>query len=500
MGAEADAAGFDHPGSPDGQPVYRSDATKLISIIERGRLPHDPRDDHEERQSMLPPLRLPGFGKPLDDCDEFIPEALHFCTECYKVHEFPRNCMRYQCPSHCMHAVRRRAAGSKYAAGICPKLDALRRYLNAHRDDNQYYHHLTFEPPTDFYWRSNQPLERAKQTIRELMDGLGIQGLVAYHSFKGDHEDDDEDDRGKWKERLGHGRDWYGDVEDELKPKGHFHVVGVAPFIDLRNVGDVTSETGWVIKRITQENSNISIEDDDAMARAVTYCLSHAGVYETESGQKRLAAWVKGPDVNKVQPMDGLAERMKAIVNDVAENTLGTPRPSLECNNDVPDVQEASAEPADVGSGFATTAAAGPAAPGIHADGVGGLASAPLDLPADNRDADLWSTGPGSTTISAARATESAPVAVDPDEQDEPTNECGGFLEHISQAGEYLLDADRRERPTVGHDDELEEAYRNFVFVMTEKGRDPLDSRPEIPEFERGKPSGHTLDGFDPPD
>lgn len=323
-----------HSGSPRGQPVHNTDFDAMVDAIERARHPEDEPLRGQFKNSILPQGKLPGFGEPLENCGDFIPESMHFCGDCYDVKQFPRNCYRYDCPEHALHAVRRRAAGSSDGAGIGPQLDGIRRFLNANRGPNQHFHHLTFEPPVDFFWEADDPLERFKDVVRELMDILGVQGVACYHPFKGDHEGDDSDDRGEWQQRLGNRQDWIGDVRDELKPKGHMHVICVAHKVDLEDIGDVYDETGWVIKRITKsEDSNISIEDDEAMARAVTYALSHSMVYETESGQRRLAAWMKGPDVNHVTPTERNKWRMKGIVRSEAETTLDVPAPSFECSN-----------------------------------------------------------------------------------------------------------------------------------------------------------------------
>jgi hypothetical protein len=162
-----------HPGPPEGDAVYSADADAIINLIENAAHPEEEPDRFHDH--MHPPLDLPGFGDPLDDCNEFKPESMRFCDSCGDPQEFPRNCYRYDCPDHAAYAIRRRAAGSKSGAGVCPQLDALRRYLNAYRDDNQYFQHITVEPPADFYYESDTPLEDGRELCRGIMDELGIQ-------------------------------------------------------------------------------------------------------------------------------------------------------------------------------------------------------------------------------------------------------------------------------------------------------------------------------------
>lgn len=496
-----------HPGPPKGTPQANVDAEDLIEPIERARHP-DESDDlsiKEISNSILPKGKIPTFGEPENDCGQFIPEAMFFCPDCYDTHQFRHNCLRYDCSEHGLHAVRRRAAGSKDAAGVAPQLDALRRYLNAYRNENQRYHHLVFRPhhdaDHDFLLESDEPLKRAKELIRELLDELGIQGLVVYHPWRGDHEDDDADDMGQWRTRLGHGRDWHDDVRDELAHEPHFHIIGVGHQVDLSDVGDVYDETGWVIRRLLSDrgDGNVSIYDDRGMAARVTYALSHAMIYDTENGQRRLAAWMKGPDVHRVTPYDENKGRIQSKVYDAAQDTLGLKPPDMTCDTEVPnevhlqdDVDDglpplerpsASSNPGDMtpgpiggvtGPDVATSSSgAGWSSSGTHVDAVGAMASAPEELGDDRDEFDRsWTSSSSSTSSSSGAAVQ--------DDVDDARQKCGGELQHISRAGEFLLDADRRE--PAPFDEDLETAYRSYVDVMRSKGLEIGEGRPKVPE------------------
>lgn len=511
--SSAQTADYEHPGPPRGSAVYDADTQAMIEAIERATHP-DPdglelkdRGDH-----MLPQLRLPGFGEPEENCGEFIPEAMRFCQHCGDPYEFKHNCLRYDCPDHAAHAIRRRAAGSDDGAGIAPALKALQSYLYAYRSDDHYFHHLVFSPGEDWFTESKYPLERTKQVIRELLDELGLQGLVAYHPFRGEHEEEGEDDMGEWRKRLFHDREWTGDVREDLSAEGHFHAVVVGPWVDLADVEQVHDETGWVIHRILKENSNVSIEDEKDMAEVVTYALSHAGVMDTPE-QRRLAAWMKGPDVHRISPTESIKAFMSPIVAEAAEDTLGIASPSLECENEHPPAvhlgptdqlepferpsQNQPPNPFGLSDPEAAEGFSSPSGPGglpgtvggRHVEAVGGLSN-PNSGALPERDDDLGAPGTsgpaGSGGSSSSSSTAASSGGSDVSGADERELEaCGGHLRHISKAGEYLLDGEWRR--TARHVDDLETAYRSYVDYMTRADRDPTEDRTMLAE-ERHEP------------
>lgn len=487
------------------------DPDELIESVKRAAHPKDEDELTPEqwKNSILPMDQLPSFGEPLEDCGQQIPASKHFCTECGYVHDFPRNCLRYDCPEHWAHAIRRRAAGSKYAAGVTPQMGALMGYLQHWREPQQFYHHLVVDVfefgDGEFLLESDKPRERAFELVRELMDTLGIQGTVAYHPWKGKNGDD----RGKWKQRIGSDRDWDGDVRDELEHNPHFHIVGVGPSIDLGDIGAFQSETGWVINRIADDESNVSIYDDEGMVDRVLYNMSHAGVYETAGGQRRLAVRMKGPDVNRVTPDRDTQYRFKKLVNKSAVDTLGIPMPDMECdkeireehdlgrNEQLPELDRSSTSPLadawqpDSVAPTGTIVGTGQGLPrggsGAPPDAVAGMATAPTDL--DSSDGDLPSDASGSTGSSAASGSDSAPVDESDGDTDGDTDaleRCGGRLEHISQAGDFLLDGERRE--AAPYADQLDRQYREYIDWMREQNLDPAEGRNEVTEFQDQTP------------
>lgn len=496
----------DHPGPPRLDEVPKADADAIIDLIEQARLPEtDEMLEHWSdrlyaRMNFQPPsLDLPGFGEPSDECGEFHIAATQFCDRCGAVHEMNHNCVEYDCKLHAPYAVRRRAAGQrsdKGMVGMAPKLDALRKYLNAYRDENQRFHHIVISPPEDFFFDSRQPLDAFKRTVTEICEEMGLQGAAGYHPYAGDNEDGVTDDRGKWRKRLFHRRDWEGDVFEELQDRLHMHLVVVAHQVE----GDeltrrIEEETGWLIKRITKNGSNVSLGDDEDMCSALTYMLSHCGIYETESGQRRLAAWYIGPDVHRIKTFDSSKRKMRPLVYEAAKETLGIDPPDLECDHDVPEDVD---EPPDVDEEAESGAVAidtwpwpdGPV--GVsnlprerrtelprdsHLEGVAGMADAPSELgPGSDVPNDPGSGGGGSAGVDD--------VQDDASSDDVPDREpCGGRLRHISKAGEYLLSEEWRANAVDENVDELEDTYVDYVEHMTSRDRDPLDDpRPQLPE------------------
>lgn len=494
----------------EGSPVYNvDDWSDVIDEIESAGHPRPESVDEQGqlKNSRLPALDLPGFGQRDPNCGEYIPEAMRYCVECGDVKQNQHNCLRYDCPDHAPYAIRRRAAGSSEGSGIAPKLGALIRTLGAYNSDSFNYHHLALMPDREFLFESDQPLERGKQICRAVMDKLGIQGIVVYHPWAGDHEDPDEDDMGLWRTRLFHDRDWRGDVRDELELRPHFHIIGVAPYLDISNEQtgweDVHNETGWVLKRFLKgDGSNRSIEDELDMATKLTYALSHAGVYSTKD-QRRLAAWFKGPDVNKPAVYESVKIELANKVHASAEDTLGIPAPSFKCEEDVParvhlnreldrelqDFTRASEARQDAGGPLAVEPIGGFGGPNVDPsiktgapvyDGDSSSStSSSTSLPSSSVDLD---GGESSSSWSRSAPTVSAggdgpdEVRHDPD----GLERCGGYVRHISTAGEYLLSGEWRERAL--YDDDLESAYRSYVDVMTSKRLDPLEGEPLIPE------------------
>jgi hypothetical protein len=549
--SSSDADGSLKSEPPTGGVTRYPDWNDLVHAIERAAHPRD-REELTEREQLdsaldLQGFRLSGFGSRLDDCGECVPESRHFCTECGDLEAIPRNCFRYDCPGHAAQAIRRRAAGTDPHGhpGVVPKLDALARRLGSYYGERFNFYHMAISPPEDYVFESNEPLRRAvgvgdhDGVIREIMDALGIQGVVAAHSHRGENEEPGADDMGEWRERLppwsGSDRDWRGDVKEELSAEPHFHVVGVAPWEPKEDEDDVGTlegtervedETGWVIHAIEGSDGSTVIGSDvrndhqkrKAVARAVTYALSHALVYDA-GDDRRLGAWLKGPDVNSTDVPRWIYEDVHTVTQQVASDTLGVNPPSLECDNHVrrefqlgaledetlSDLERHSQQrdPLDPsyheplsgwsGPGIATSSPnpsgliSASSGGGGH-DGVAGMSSPPNELPDGSSGRDSGGSGSTLSSRTSSRTTENkedfsdgAGRNQDGADQDGLV-ECGGHLDHISQAGAKL--ADPEWVATAPHSRELDRYYNAYTRLMAQKGLEPEDGRTEIPEFE----------------
>lgn len=425
--------------APDGlDPEERALLEDLVDAIERPRVEpdFDPLDAPDwYRRSTLPKGKVPGFGEIGEKCGDFTPEAMYYCPGCGHVREFPHNCYQYDCPDHGLYAVRRRAAGTKDASGVVPKLGALRAVLDSRDEETHWvFHHFTISLGTDYFFRSDKPMERGFQLCRELMDVIDVQGLVALHPWRGEGGDD----RGFWKTILGEDLSWPG-AREQLEYAPHFHVVGVGPRGGIPG-GAVSraleAETGVIIERFSPENSNVSVYDGEAMARAATYTLSHSMVYTSTDKSRRLAARMKGPDVNEIEVYEKYKKEHQANVYAVAEDVLGIPPPDMECDQELSISRSAPIAP-EPGPARSSSSAAPSARAGMEA-----------------------STTPAGSTPSTSTATE----------------RCGTRLRHISTAGEVLPELTKRDDVDAS---DLDVAYRSYVDVMTV---------PEIPEFQDRPP------------
>jgi len=285
----------------------------------------------------LPTMDLPGFGQLGEKCGEDVPQFCECCADTWTVGHC---CRRSTCPRCAQTWCRERAVS------VASKLKATWATMWKANDEHPYFQHIVVDIPDDWclsdseetvYWRT-------LDVIKEIMDAFGIAGVPIYHPYRGDEETPD--DRGEWAQRLFSGNDWE-EVSDSLEFDPHFHIVGVAPYVDCSGVERIQKETGFIIHRITQENSSISIGSDYDMAAVVSYCLSHAGIYEDANGDMRAAAhtriaerpWRKGGWMNGQIPeiYDRTREQMDRIVRSVSPRVLGVEFSSVACVREVPE-------------------------------------------------------------------------------------------------------------------------------------------------------------------
>ncbi|SFH07864.1 hypothetical protein SAMN04488063_0115 [Halopelagius inordinatus] len=336
--------------SPDAAPdaEKRRLAERIIERIEKPRAGGKENLGPDTPGGRLPSYSLPGFGDAYDDCREDMP---HFCDDCGKPIPVPRTCARSTCPE-CAPAWVLKRAGTSYEnsggsttddeelkepkPGHVGKLLAAAKMMSANRGgESVKHHHVVFSPPRDWFLQAQDPLDKTFKLIGDILTNhFDAAGRVYYHGWSGG--DDLEDDLGEWKNRLFEGRDWETDVRHELEPRPHFHAVVASPFIPGEGVTDrIHDETGWVIKRIADEKSKRSIDGIDALARVVTYCMSHTSIKETDHGNfAQMRAY--GNEYKEVDVYDDDRRRADRAVREVAPHTLGIPARDIECYEEVP--------------------------------------------------------------------------------------------------------------------------------------------------------------------
>lgn len=400
------------------EPTGRGDGTDVdvdaaIAAIER---PRAAAVDHPlpDADCWLPALDLPGFGAAYDDCGEDFPV---FCEACGAVEAVGRTCNRAECPRCAPNWARKRATE------VCGQLQATRAVLDYRREAHQRVHHVIFSPPYDWQLAAADPLERTIDVLRELLDEFEMEGVVFYHPWAGR----DGDDRGAWKERLFSGRDWET-VKGDLVLRPHFHALLVGHKVPGGDLTDrIEDETGWLITRLMQTDSNVSVYGEADLARAATYCLSHTGLAETDAGSQSAVYRYLGETINhEVEVYDDNRERIDAEVRAAAPLTLGLEPAHLRCEQENIDV--AVSHTVDVAAASARAAAARDGGSGADLKG-GVVVSNPTTTPDGAGVTGRGVPSPGGT------ATETTVTRED----------CHGRLVPISKAPRYLTDADWRD-------------------------------------------------------
>ena len=279
---------------------------------------------------------LPGFAdEPLqDDCGEVIP---HFCTDCGSVVKIGRTCKQSRCP---------RCAPSWCVDRAEPKiarLQSVAKYMSSRLGVPVFKHHVVISPPDDWYLYADDPVDRTFEVVKNILKLLNAEGVICYHGWTGRAGDD----RGEWKRRMFNDRSWEDDVRHELKENPHFHCIVASPFIAGGEVTKrVEAETGWVIDRIADESTGKSLEDMTAVARALTYSLSHTSILTSDAGNNIAQVrtfgehWHGSPDTRQVNVYDNVRRQAEIAVRKVAPTTLGVSPKALRCESPVPESEQ----------------------------------------------------------------------------------------------------------------------------------------------------------------
>lgn len=220
--------------------------------------------------------------------------------------------------------------------------------------EQQKTHHGIISPSMEWYnalARSGMTLEEAQDltqtVVKAILDEMNVQGTLIRHSFRGLKDDgslsEDQDDIGEWKKRCYAGRDWWGDVREELGFKPHYHVIGVADAWPTEGFSDRLQEaTGWVTHRIVGEDGK-SLPTDGAMATATCYAFSHADCRIGDRNQSQI--WMVGSvdgqawkQAYTATPTD--QDWADAKVRAAAERVLGLRSATTDCGRTIPPVDD----------------------------------------------------------------------------------------------------------------------------------------------------------------
>lgn len=413
--------------------------TEIVDAIQR---PQQARLDKRGSDGYLPEFgTLPGFGDAAyDDCREPIP---HCCSSCGKIIKIGKTCKRSTCgecaPSWIVDLVPLHVA----------KMDVAARKLSARLGGvSVKKHHLMFSPPDDWILRHDDPLKRTREVIYEILDIFNAQGLVAYHDYRGRNEDD----MGAWKQRMFSGRAFEGDVRAELELSPHFHCPVVSPHVPGGQItARVNNQTDWIVKRITQESSNKSLDGMESVARALSYTLSHTPI-DTSGRHNQAQFWSYGSlyrdEITEENIYDWKLDEADRATRSVVPTTLGIPAREIRCEKRV-----------DVASTDSISLLSERQSTSDDLDANG-------DDLIDNSTNDLDDEG-SSDTDDAAAGDE------DEDEEDEITvkEKCKGSIIPIAEADSLLNDEDWVER--CPRSDKVERAYRKWIESGEWTGLDP---------------------------
>jgi len=425
-------------------------AQELTRIIERSQQATDTDD------LWTADMTLPGFGGvQYDDCGDDLPR---FCADCGDDVVAGSTCYRSRC-SRCAPSWARRRS-----AHVVSQLEQLRRYRQDFKPNHQRFHHGVVSVPAHFHPDAEDPWEKGLEIVKGILKAADLEGYIFYHPYRGKEGDD----RGEWARRLFSENDWE-DVEPELKFAPHYHVVVVGhefPGGDVTR--DVEAETDWVIHRILKEGSNVSIYDHFDLARAVSYCLSHTGLYETDE-QTRAAVRPTGPNLTQNLSFDPdendedarLFRQADAKVRSVAPKTLGLPYSSLACTNE----RHPDDEDCTCGDDEEQVQVAGAeAARTDHIDfqsldSTAGDADAQLGDD-DLRGMDAVTDDPGADDLRSLEAGADDGPGDGADDQEAEPVACNGRLVNIGKAPKFLEDDEWRAQAP--HADRLEEVYQEW--------------------------------------
>lgn len=319
--------------------IKRDDPVRLVDRLDESARAL-PVDLDAAFVNHLPAGPLPGSGDPLTDvevpCGDSWPSKA--CDRCGNVYWGQRACRRSQCPE-CW-----KSWDKERAIGISAKISGRQRYLNAGPGSTTWMHHAIVSPPQGYGMRSEQPLDRTKEAVKQIAGfGGADEGVIIYHPWRiaeahrGDvlgHASGHGDKT--WKDILGLIEELgFQEVADEYLVYGpHFHVIGLSEYFYFDTKG-FEEESGWIVERIS-DDSGASIREVDDLCRVVGYSLSHAMLRGSGRGMDA-AYWYFG-EVQEFEPTPGVERDVERAFESIQRTILGiAPQPST-CSASAVDV------------------------------------------------------------------------------------------------------------------------------------------------------------------
>lgn len=274
--------------------------------------------------------KITGFGEKYDTCGDTQP---HFCSECGEpvrdedgeLVQIGETCWRQECP--------RCGSGWAMRAGIpiTSKMESKRKEVARQRGKSPKFHHVAIMMPT-FSTARNDADDAFFQVAKGVIDEVGVNvfgGALIHHPYTGD--DDDDDDLDKWKERCFSGRDWEGDVEDELKEWHHIHALVLADSIDHLSCEALHDKTGILTNRIqdNDDDTNVSLYGVQDLAEAATYSLSHARLADDADAYRYFGEVANHSADHRIEA------RCREVVRSIVPKTLDLQPAGYLCDREI---------------------------------------------------------------------------------------------------------------------------------------------------------------------
>lgn len=454
------------------------DIDAIVNIINKPRRATG--DNRLDYSGRLHGHQLIGFGEEKERCGE----PFHLYCECCGGVTASGDCCRQPgCPRCASEWCRLRATEN------AARLWGLLRYQNAIHGQQYRLHHVvvspadymagdTDDPEKDWCLDSDQPLEKTKEVVKELLrDEMNAQGLIAYHEYRAREKDDPydvQDSRGIWKKLVFSDRDW-DDVKPQLVREPHFHCIVVAPEIPGGELTEtVYDETHWVIHRIHDARGR-SIDGQEELAAILAYCLSHTTILPGDN-RDEVATWWFGRDLggeNQIVAYDEDKKRFDFIVRAVAPRVLDLDYNQLICPIDRPikliqkdpydhvDVDKIIGSLESRGAGYYTWS--DDADPDSWDTPSSSLSTPEGDLPDQTASPDM--DVPQTLTSTQQRLERARDLDLDDAREmneTERVTRCSGRLFSIAKSPRHLNDPDWCERAEYA--DSCRETYEGYAF------------------------------------